>query len=140
HRLYLLQLGREPLPVSPSRQHAVSTQPFRIELAGDHYIVGDSHEGDGPAYVFLHGLGSVRTGEKSESLRMHAHTKKRSFQRFDMRGHGESSGQLGRIPVSELINDAILVLERTGPAVLIGSSLGGLVGAHVAAQRPDLVH
>jgi len=117
----------------------VSTQPFRIELAGDHHIVGDSHVGDGPAYVFLHGLGSVRTGEKSESLRNHELSRRRSFRRFDLRGHGESSGQLGRVPVSELITDVIHVLELTGPADLVGSSLGGLVGAHVAALRPDLV-
>jgi pimeloyl-ACP methyl ester carboxylesterase len=117
----------------------VSTQPFRIELADDHHIVGDAREGNGPYYVFLHGLGSVRTGEKSESLREHAEARGQGFLRFDLRGHGESSGQLGRIPVSELIADTIQVLERIGPCNLVGSSLGGLVSAHVAAARPDLV-
>jgi pimeloyl-ACP methyl ester carboxylesterase len=118
----------------------VSTQPFRIELADDHHIVGDSHDGSGPSYVFLHGLGSVRTGQKSESLREHARSQGRAFMRFDLRGHGDSTGQLGRVPVSELISDTIRVLEHHGPAILVGSSLGGLVGAHVAAERPDLVH
>tara|TARA_R110002072_G_scaffold174303_3_gene329383 strand:+ start:79222 stop:79926 length:705 start_codon:yes stop_codon:yes gene_type:complete len=117
----------------------VSTQPFRIELADDHHIVGDSHDGNGPSYVFLHGLGSVRTGEKSESLREHARARGHGFMRFDLRGHGDSSGKLGQIPVSELIADTIKVLEHNGPAILVGSSLGGLVGAHVAAARPDLV-
>lgn len=117
----------------------MSTQPFRIEFANDHHLVGDSHDGDGPCYVFLHGLGSVRTGEKSESLRNHAHARGQAFLRFDLRGHGESSGQLGRVAVSELIADVVRVLERTGPANLVGSSLGGLVGAHAAALRPDLV-
>lgn len=117
----------------------MSTQPFRIELANDHHIVGDAHDGDGPSYVFLHGLGSVRTGEKSESLRLHAKSRDHGFLRFDMRGHGESSGQLGTVPVSELIADVVRILERTGPAYVIGSSLGGLVGAHAAAARPDLV-
>jgi pimeloyl-ACP methyl ester carboxylesterase len=117
----------------------VITQPFRIQLADDHYIVGDEHEGEAPSYVFLHGLGSVRTGEKSESLRKHALSRGQAFSRFDLRGHGESSGELGRIKVSQLIADTILVLERTGAANLIGSSLGGLVAAHVAASRPDLV-
>ena len=117
----------------------MSTKPFRIELANDHYIVGDAHDGDGPTYVFLHGLGSVRTGEKSESLRLHAKARDHGFLRFDMRGHGESSGRLGHVPVSEMIADAVRILERTGPAYVIGSSLGGLVGAHAAALRPDLV-
>lgn len=117
----------------------MATQPFRIELADDHHIVGDACKGNGPYYVFLHGLGSVRTGEKSESLREHAQARGQGFLRFDLRGHGESSGQLGRVAVSELIADTIQVLERIGPCNLIGSSLGGLVGAHVAAARPDLI-
>lgn len=117
----------------------MSTQPFRIELTDSHYIVGDSHSGDGPAYVFLHGLGSARVGEKSESLREHALTRNRGFLRFDMRGHGDSSGQLGQIAVTALIADTIRVLEDVGTSILIGSSLGGLVATHVAATRPDLV-
>ena len=118
----------------------MGTQPFRIDLADDHYIVGDACEGNSPYYVFLHGLGSVRTGEKSESLRQHAQSRGQGFLRFDLRGHGESSGELGQIAVSELIADTIQVLERNGPANLVGSSLGGLVSAHVTATRPDLVH
>jgi pimeloyl-ACP methyl ester carboxylesterase len=117
----------------------LKTQPFRIELTDNHYIVGDSHNGSGPAYVFLHGLGSARVGEKSESLREHALTQNRGFLRFDMRGHGESSGQLGEIAVTALVADTIRVLEDLGSSVLIGSSLGGLVATHVAAARPDLV-
>jgi pimeloyl-ACP methyl ester carboxylesterase len=118
----------------------VSTQPFRIELADDHYIVGDSHAGSSPTYVFLHGLGSARTGEKSESLRQHAQSRGHGFMRFDLRGHGESTGRLGSVLLSELISDTIRLLEQHGPAILVGSSLGGLVSAHVAAERPDLVH
>jgi pimeloyl-ACP methyl ester carboxylesterase len=117
----------------------VGTQPFRIELADDHHIVGDACEGSGPYYVFLHGLGSARTGEKSESLRAHAEQRGQGFLRFDLRGHGESSGRLGRVAVSELIADTIQVIERIGTCNLVGSSLGGLVSAHVAAARPDLV-
>ena len=117
----------------------MGTQPFRIELEGDHHIVGDSCEGDAPYYVFMHGLGSVRTGEKSESLREHAQQRGQGFLRFDLRGHGESSGQLGKVAVSELIAATIEVLERVGPCNLVGSSLGGLVSAHVAAIKPDIV-
>lgn len=118
----------------------MDTHPFRIELTDNHYIVGDSHDGNGPVYVFLHGLGSARIGEKSESLREHALTRNRSFLRFDMRGHGESSGELGEVAVTALISDTIRVLEDLGSSILIGSSLGGLVATHVAAARPDLVN
>lgn len=118
----------------------MTTEPFRLDLGDDQFVVGDERPGDGPSYVFLHGLGSVREGEKSASLLEHARRRGRGFLRFDMRGHGESSGRLGQVAVTELIADAERVLERTGPAVVVGSSLGGLVGAHVAARRPELVH
>lgn len=118
----------------------MTTEPFRIDLGDGHFVVGDERPGDGPWYVFLHGLASVREGEKSASLLAHAAARGRGFLRFDMRGHGESSGRLGRVSVTALIADALRILERTGPAVLVGSSLGGLVATHAAAARPDLVH
>lgn len=117
----------------------MATTAFRIELDGGHYLVGDERQGARPNYVFLHGLASVRAGEKSASLLAHAAARGQGFVRFDMRGHGESSGQLGQVSVSELIDDAERVLARSGPANVIGSSLGGLVAAHLAARRPDLV-
>lgn len=117
----------------------MATTPFRIELPGRHHVAGDERAGDGPSYVFLHGLGSTRAGEKSQSLLDHARARGRGYLRFDMRGHGDSSGALGRVTVSELVEDALRVLERAGPAVVVGSSLGGLVAAHAAAARPDLV-
>lgn len=112
---------------------------FRLDLGGGEHLAGDELPGDPPAYVFLHGLGSVRTGEKSTSLLAHAAARGRNFLRFDLRGHGESSGRLGQVTIGELIADTVRVLERTGHAVLVGSSLGGVVGAHAAAARPELV-
>lgn len=117
----------------------MATTPFRLELDDDHWLVGDERDGDRPAYVFLHGLSSVRAGEKSQSLLEHAQSRGRGFLRFDMRGHGESSGRLGQVHVRSLIDDAIAMLERVGRACIVGSSLGGLVAAHAAAARPDLV-
>lgn len=116
----------------------MATTRFRINLADGHHIVGDEHHGAGPCYVFLHGLGSVREGEKSASLLAHARSRGQAFLRFDMRGHGESSGRIGGVAISTLIDDVVRILERTGPANIVGSSLGGLVGAHAAARRPDL--
>jgi pimeloyl-ACP methyl ester carboxylesterase len=101
---------------------------FRLDVGVGEFVCGDELPGDRPAYVYLHGLGSVRAGEKSASLMAHAARQGRGCLRFDMRGHGESSGKLGRTLVSDLIADAIAVLQQTGPAIVIGSSLGGLVG------------
>jgi pimeloyl-ACP methyl ester carboxylesterase len=116
----------------------VTAHRFRLELGPGEFVVGDLLPGRAPPWLFLHGLGSVRVGEKSASLLDYASRHGRAFARVDLRGHGESSGQLGRTLVSDLITDVITVLERIGPAVVVGSSLGGLVGAHAAARRPEL--
>lgn len=117
----------------------MSDRDFRIELDRDQHIAGDHVAGDTPGYLFLHGLGSARSGEKSESLEMHAARRRAAFTRLDFRGHGDSAGTIGHVTVRELIADVVAVLERFGPAAIVGSSLGGLVGAFATAERPDLV-
>ncbi|MBL8755872.1 MAG: alpha/beta fold hydrolase [Planctomycetes bacterium] len=114
-------------------------RPFQSDRGAGEFVVGDELPGSGPAYVFVHGLGSVRAGEKSTSLLAHAGTLGRAFLRYDQRGHGESSGRIGLTRVSDLIGDLVHLLGRTGPAIVVGSSLGGLVGAYAAVARPDLV-
>lgn len=114
-------------------------RPIRFDLGAGEHLQADELPGNAPPYVFLHGLGSVRAGEKSTSLLAHATAHGRAFVRFDQRGHGESSSRIGVVAVSDLIADAVRVLEHTGPAVVVGSSLGGLVAAYAAAARPDLV-
>lgn len=125
------------------------TREFRLELdatsgrrgeasAGE-FLVGDELPGEPPPYLYLHGMGSVRQGQKSDSLFAHARARGRRALRVDQRGHGASSGRIGDVPVSTLIGDAVRLLERTGPALVVGSSLGGLIATHVAVRRPDLV-
>jgi len=111
-------------------------QTSTLSPAAGERIVVDRLRGTAPAYVFLHGLGSVRDGEKSRALLRHAHARGRAAARFDFRGHGESSGRIGAVTFTELLADAGAVLDAVGPAVLVGSSLGGLVAAHLAAARP----
>ena len=114
-------------------------RPFRLELGDGHFLAGDQLAGDGPTYLFLHGLGSVRQGTKSASLLAHAQRHGRPFVRVDLRGHGESSGRIGQVEPSALIDDVGRLLQQIGPAVVVGSSLGGLVGAMAAAAHPQQV-
>lgn len=113
--------------------------PFRLDVGGGEAVVGDELPGAGPGYLFLHGLGSVRNGTKSETLLAHARARGRAFLRYDLRGHGGSCGKVGRSTISELIADALAALAGRGPTIVVGASLGGVVAAHAAARRPDLV-
>lgn len=113
-----------------------STTTTILAPAPGERVVVERLAGATPGYVFLHGLGSVRAGEKSAALMEHARKQGRAFTRFDFRGHGESSGTIGVVTMSELLVDAGVVLDITGPSILVGSSLGALVAAHLAASRP----
>src|SRR4051794_14203858 len=60
---------------------------------------------------------------------------------LDFRGHGKSGRAPGDYQPQAFVTDAIAVLEELadGPAILLGHSLGGMTGAAVSQQRPDLV-
>lgn len=102
-------------------------------------IAYDHLAGNAPAYVYLHGLGSVRQGEKSTALLQHAAGRGRGCLRFDFRGHGESGGVIGHATISEVVADTLMMLAISGDAILVGSSLGGLCAAFAAAAAPERV-
>ncbi len=114
------------------------TRAFALPVAGGE-IRGDELPGAAPVYLFVHGLGSVRKGLKSDSLLLHAARRGRRFLRIDQRGHGESSGRIGRVKVSALVDDVRRVVQHMESCVLVGSSLGGLVAAFAAVAEPQRV-
>ena len=61
--------------------------------------------------------------------------------RYDQRGHGLSGVGVPPYTLDQLAADLAGVMDQldTGPAVLCGLSLGGLVALRAAARRPDLV-
>ena len=121
--------------------NAPSEAPRRVHLRADDGtdLAGDEIAGAAPSLLFLHGLASTRIGDKSTSLLAFARTHRLGLLRLDMRGHGESTGKLQDMTLTGLVADARAALDHLGRAWIVGSSLGGLVGAWLAATEPQRV-
>jgi pimeloyl-ACP methyl ester carboxylesterase len=82
------------------------------------------------------------TGTKAEALADWARAEGRSFLRFDYLGHGASSGDFqAKGTITRWREDALSVLDNLvdGPAVLVGSSMGGWLACLVAMAQPQRV-
>jgi pimeloyl-ACP methyl ester carboxylesterase len=94
---------------------------------------------DAPRILFLHGGGQTRqswSGALREAIR-------RGYRAvsLDLRGHGESDWSPdGRYDLSRFEDDVRRVIRHIGgEPVLVGASLGGLVGIPIAAAPPPRV-
>jgi len=99
-------------------------------------------EGSGPTVVWLGGFRSDMAGTKAQALADWALAKARGYLRFDYLGHGESSGDFrAKGTITRWREDALAVLDELvdGPAVLVGSSMGGWIACLAAMVRPDRV-
>ncbi len=113
---------------------------FRIAYRHHVFAPGSNVAGEiaQPTLVFLPGYGSDMTGTKAEHILEWAQAQGVDFLRLDYRGHGESTGVFVEHTVSEWLADAIAVIDHVlegKPMVLIGSSMGGWLAAHVCRQR-----
>jgi pimeloyl-ACP methyl ester carboxylesterase len=97
--------------------------------------------GVGPEILFLPGLRSDMGGTKALFLETLARQSGRAMTRFDYRGHGASSGCFDDHVIGDWLTDAQTVLDRVvaGPALLVGSSMGGWLALHLALRRPERV-
>ncbi len=124
-------------------------------IAGQGIIVGNLH---GPKYssnqelyplvLVLHGLGDNRTGINGYHRKMATKLARNGMVvlRIDFRGHGESSGSHLDVSAKTLVEDTNCALNylksvKNGDQSqisIVGLSLGGTVGALVAANRSDV--
>ncbi|MGE3335787.1 MAG: alpha/beta hydrolase [Rhodospirillaceae bacterium] len=113
----------------------------RSDGASISYERQDARDPHNPTVVFLHGLRSDKGGTKAEALTRHAQQHGYGLLRFDMFGHGKSSGRFEDGGISRWVDDAALVLDELtkGPVVLVGSSMGGWVMVKTAMARPARV-
>ena len=116
----------------------MTSHALKFGSPGVHQIAYDHMPGDGPTVLFLHGLNSDRHGTKAEALLAHCGAKKYGFVRFDMFGHGQSSGRFEDGTISRWTADAVAMIDAQiqGPIVLVGSSMGGWIALKAALARP----
>jgi uncharacterized protein len=98
-----------------------------------------------PCVVACHGLSASKDSEKYLLLGEEFPRAGLALARFDFRGCGESSGREDETTIATRLEDtrAVLALLAGHPRLdggfgLLGSSLGGFVALHVAAERTGL--
>jgi pimeloyl-ACP methyl ester carboxylesterase len=95
-------------------------------------------------FLYLHGFGSVQSGEKAEFFRRAALAAGHAFCSFDFQGHGESGGTMRELTLSRNLADLELVWQHLaerghGRVCLLGSSMGGGTGLWFSALHPERV-
>ncbi|MDX5985938.1 alpha/beta fold hydrolase [Sphingomonas echinoides] len=98
-------------------------------------------EGTGPTVVFLPGYGSDMEGTKALALEAWAKRTGHAYLRFDYGGCGQSAGAFEEQTLAGWRDDVLAMLDQLveGPAVLVGSSLGGWLMLLVARDHPEKV-
>jgi alpha-beta hydrolase superfamily lysophospholipase len=93
--------------------------------------------------IYVHGFGSHQRAEKALHFEARAKAIGLGYVRFDLRGHGASSGALRDLTLTDWLQDTLAVIDRVAPAaapvVLIGSSMGGQIAAWAVLERPERV-
>ncbi len=96
--------------------------------------------GQAPTVLFLGGFRSDMTGTKALFLEDWCRAQGRAFVRFDYSGHGASGGRFEDGSIGDWAADAAAVLATiAGPAVLVGSSMGGWIALLLARQMPHRI-
>lgn len=97
--------------------------------------------GSGPTIIFLPGYRSDMEGGKALALDGWAARTGRAMLRFDYGGHGASEGRFEDGTLATWRDDALLLIDTVtqGPALLVGSSMGGWLALLIALARPDQV-
>lgn len=98
-------------------------------------------DGRGPAVVWMSGFKSDMAGTKAQALADWAIASGRAYLRFDYFGHGESSGDFAKGTITRWRLDALAVLDElvAGPALIVGSSMGGWLACLAAMAAPERV-
>ncbi len=113
---------------------AVQTRRVRVGNAELHCEMA----GAGEPVLFIHGLGSC-TEDWQPQIDHFRHGYR--VVACDLRGHGRSSKPRGPYSIESFASDVASMLRelQTGPAHVVGISLGGMVAFQLAVDAPELV-
>ena len=97
--------------------------------------------GRAPTLLWLGGFRSDMSGTKAQALADWAFARGQAFVRFDYFGHGRSGGAFEAGTIGRWRSDVLAILDALaqGPAVLVGSSMGGWLACLAALARPERV-
>jgi pimeloyl-ACP methyl ester carboxylesterase len=96
-------------------------------------------EGRGPAVLWFGGFRSDMASTKAARIDAWCAAEGRAMVRMDYAGHGRSDGRFADFVVSDWVEDAKAVLRRAagGPAVIVGSSMGGWIATLIAKRLAE---
>ena len=94
-----------------------------------------------PGVVFIHGLNSTMSGEKALALEKYCRQRGCSYVRFELSGHGQSSGDFKTSNLTTWLEDleAVFTSLTEGRQVIVGSSIGGWLMFLYTMRNPDRV-
>ncbi|HWL86379.1 MAG TPA: alpha/beta hydrolase [Polyangiaceae bacterium] len=107
-----------------------------LDLNGKNIFVETS--GEGPALLFVHGLGGSTTLYEAQARAL---ASKRRVVRFDLEGHGRSALSGGELSMASFAADALAVLNELGIASvdIVAHSMGTIPAQHLAVHHRDRV-
>jgi pimeloyl-ACP methyl ester carboxylesterase len=94
-----------------------------------------------PTLLFLPGYASDMEGGKALAIDAYAEQHGLAILRFDYSGTGSSKGRFEDGTLSSWLDESLALVDRltTGPLIVIGSSMGGWIGLHLALRRAERV-
>ncbi|MDA1101133.1 MAG: alpha/beta hydrolase [Proteobacteria bacterium] len=97
--------------------------------------------GSAPGVIFCGGFMSDMTGTKALALEEACQGSRRSYTRFDYRGHGQSDAEFESGTIGLWAEDALAILDQVaqGPQIVVGSSMGGWIMLLLAKARPERI-